>query len=69
MGDEILIVNIAVIQGGLLQIDFENVTQNKTDRCFAQPGDFFKMIGDAMQKNHVKDVEAWQRSIEVGSGK
>lgn len=61
MGDEIELKNIDVIQGGTIQIDFYNKTENRHDRCFCDPKDFFKMIGIAMQANADKWMEDWQR--------
>jgi len=49
MGDEIEVKNIEIIQGGLVQIDFYNATQDKIDRAFCDPDVFFAMIGKSMQ--------------------
>jgi len=51
MGDEIVIMKIEVIQGGILQIDFLNTATNKSERCFIDPYNFFNMLGNAMQDN------------------
>ena len=59
MGDEIVIRAIEVIQGGLLQIDFLNTVTEEGFRCFADPNEFFGMLGAAMQKN----VEEWNQSF------
>lgn len=60
MGDEILIIAIEVIRGGLLQIDFKNTDTGEQWRCFAEPGEHFRMLGDAMQKN----VDQWAQDFE-----
>ena len=60
MGDEILIIAIEVIQGGLIQFDFKNTETGEQWRCFADPGEHFRMLGDAMQKN----VEQWNQDFE-----
>jgi hypothetical protein len=51
MGDEIIIVAIEIIYGGLIQIDLKNETKNEHYRAFIEPKDFFSMFGNAMQKN------------------
>ena len=53
MGEEIVIEKIAIIQGGVLQIDLLYTETKKRDRCFAAPTDFFRMLGNAiaMQEN------------------
>ena len=51
MGDEIILKAIEVIQDGLLQIDLWNETERKEIRFFAEPKEFFNMLGNAMQKN------------------
>lgn len=52
MGDHIIFKSIEVIQGGLLQIDLWNETENKHIRFFAEADEFFSKFGKAMQKNH-----------------
>lgn len=55
MGDDIEIVNVEIIYGGLIQIDFVNNTENKGMHAFCNPADFFRMIGESMQKNYNED--------------
>ena len=52
MGDKIIITNIEVIQGGLLQIDIFNENTNIGDRIFVEPSYLFSKIGMALRKNH-----------------
>jgi len=61
MGDEIEIKNIEIIQGGLVQLDLYNVSQNRYDRAFCDPDVFFKMIGDSMQENFKKWVNNFHK--------
>ena len=53
MGDEVIIKKIEVIQGGLFQIDTQNLKDNKCQRIFIDPYKLFTMIGQAMQNNHI----------------
>ena len=71
MGDEIIIVAIEIIQGGLIQIDLKNETKNEHYRAFVEPKDFFSMLGNAMQKNSddfQKAFEAKYYGTEVSDG-
>ena len=61
MGDEIIIVAIEIIYGGLIQIDLKNETKNEHYRAFIEPKDFFSMFGNAMQKNR----DDFQKAFEV----
>jgi len=63
MGDEIKIESIEIIQGGLVQIDFYNLTQDKTDRAFCDPGVFFKMIGNSMQQSMKRWDDAFDKKF------
>ena len=60
MGDEIIIVAIEIIQGGLIQIDLKNETKSEHYRVFVEPKDFFSMFGNAMQKNSDDFQKAFQ---------
>lgn len=62
MGDEIIIMAIDIIYGGLIQIDLKNETKNEHYRVFVDPKDFFSMLGNAMQKNS----DDFQKVSEVG---
>jgi len=62
MDDEIDVVGVEIVQGGLVQIDFHNVTQNKKSRAFCDPDIFFKMMGDSMQRSANKEwMDNFQR--------
>lgn len=59
MGEEARLIDIEVIQDGLIQMDIE--IEEKLVRVFIQPSDFFLHFGSAMQKNYI----AWiKREIE-----
>lgn len=63
MGDKITLKGVEVIQGGILQLDFKNEESGKMDRCFVSAQDFFKMLGNSMNNNHIEHMEAegWER--------
>ena len=59
MGDDVVIKAIAVIHGGLLQIDlWNNSTNQGAGRLFIEPHGFFAMLGKSMQASY----EAWIES-------
>lgn len=62
MGEEVIIIAIEVLQGGLFQIDTEHSDSGKRDRIFIDGNDLFRMIGGAMQHNQRK----WLRENGVG---
>lgn len=54
MGDEITLLDVLYIQNGIIQFNFKNERTNKIDTCFCNAQEFFKMLGDSMQKNHIE---------------
>lgn len=66
MGDEIIIENIEIIQGGVIQIDFYNKDKNKHDRAFCDPEEFWGFIGKSMQKNMNDWAKKFDEKYEGG---
>lgn len=68
MGNEITLIGVEVIQGGLLQLDFRNEETKKVDRCFVTAQRFFQMMGDSMQNAHIEylKAEGWINEEEIG---
>ena len=54
MGDEIKFIDVKMIQGGLIQIDFLIVETNKHERCFVEPNKFFGKLGESMMESQGK---------------
>ena len=61
MGDEIIIVAIEILYGGLIQIDFKNTETGQTFRAFCDPKIFFWMIGESMQKRYEESMDQFFR--------
>lgn len=52
MGDKFQFLDVKVIQGGLLQVDFMNMTTRQGGRMFMSPERFFEKLGRSMQHTH-----------------
>jgi len=57
MGDDFEFINVQLIQGGVLQIDFVNNTEKKSCRMFANGDDFFKKFGRSIKLNHIEEMK------------
>lgn len=66
MGDEIKLLGVLVIQGGVLQIDFYNETEKKGYRCFCDAKVFFEKLGYAMEVNHIEWQEKFAKELIDG---
>lgn len=67
MGDEVNLVAIEVIQGGLLQLDFLPETKDaKGFRVFVEPVQFFAKLGEAWQDNREAWLKVYEKSREEG---
>ena len=66
MGDEIKVLDVQVIQGGVLQIDFVRTEDGKTFRSFCDGNIFFEKLGRSMAMNHVKWQGEYARQISEG---
>lgn len=64
MGELIVLEAIAVIQGGLLQIDIRYENSGKGERFFVEPKDFFTKLGNAMNVNREKYELDYMASFE-----
>ena len=60
MGDEIKIKDIEIIQGGLIQIDFQNMKTKETYRSFCEPSTFFGMLGSSMQLHYMSFMDNFE---------
>ena len=60
MGDEIVIKDIEIIQGGLIQIDFQNMKTKETYRSFCEPSTFFGMLGSSMQLHYTSFMDNFE---------
>tara|TARA_R100001530_G_scaffold1886_1_gene3235 strand:- start:13905 stop:14147 length:243 start_codon:yes stop_codon:yes gene_type:complete len=60
MGNDIEIKEIEVIQGGLIQIDFENKSTKECYRVFCEPSKFFRMLGSAMQFHYMAFMDNYE---------
>ena len=52
MGDKFQFLDVKVIQGGLIQVDFMNMTKREGGRMFMSPERFFEKLGRSMQHSH-----------------
>lgn len=50
MGDLFDLIDVQVIQGGLLQLDVKNMKTNQSIRMFINPLVFFKKLGESMER-------------------
>lgn len=60
MGDDIIVKDVQLIQGGLLQIDFMNMKTGENYRAFSEGKEFFSLLGSSMASNS----ERWMKSFE-----
>lgn len=58
MGDEIKLLDVKVIQNGLLQIDILNLSQEKSYRFFCEPDEFFEKLGKSMKENMIEHLKS-----------
>jgi hypothetical protein len=57
MGDKFQFIDVKMINGGLLQVDFMNMTKQEGGRMFISPERFFEKLGRSMQHNHHNNLQ------------
>ncbi len=60
MGDLFDLVDIQVIQGGLIQLDLKNYKTNQSIRTFLDPKELFSKIGESMSRN----MDEWLNNFQ-----
>lgn len=63
MGDKFQFLDVKVIQGGLLQVDFMNMTKKEGGRMFMSPERFFEKLGRSMQHSHHNTLQKEQLKL------
>lgn len=61
MGDVFDLIDVQVIQGGLIQLDIKNLKTMQGARMFVNPSVLFSKIGKSMESN----MDEWLRTFQA----